>query len=115
DEKVLVDDCRKQNRNAQKILYESYLKKMLPVALRYLKSEDDALEVLNDAFLKVFLKIAQYKAEGSLESWIKRIVINASIDFVRRNKSYKSNFIRTDNFIQENESEELNETALTAI
>ena len=71
---------------------------MLPITLRYLKSEDDALEVLNDAFLKVFSKIGQYKAEGSLESWIKRIVINASIDFVRKSKSYRANFIPTREF-----------------
>jgi RNA polymerase sigma factor (sigma-70 family) len=98
DEKVLVEQCRKQNRNAQKILFESHFKKMMPVCLRYLKNEDDALEVLNDAFLKVFAKISQYKSEGSLEGWIRRIVINASIDFVRRNKTYRANFIHTNEF-----------------
>jgi len=113
DEHVLVYECRKQNRNAQKILYETYYSKMLPIALRYLKSEEDAMEVINDAFLKVFSKIAQYKAAGSLESWIKRIVINASIDFVRRNKSYKSNFIRTGTFYQQDEAPEENENELT--
>ena len=70
----------------------------MPICLRYLKSEEDSLEVINNAFLKVFDKISQYKSEGSLESWIKRIVINSTIDFVRSNKSYKENFIHTNEF-----------------
>jgi RNA polymerase sigma factor (sigma-70 family) len=98
DEKILLEECRKQNRNAQKMLYETHFKKMMPVCLRYLKSEDDAREVLNDAFLKVFSKIHQYKSEGSLGAWIKRIVINCSIDFVRSSKSYRANFIHTNEF-----------------
>src|SRR5689334_22792265 len=79
DEKILVQQCRAGNRNAQKILYERHYPKMLPVTLRYLKNEEEALEILNDAFLKVFTKINQYKSEGSLEGWIRRIVINTSI------------------------------------
>jgi RNA polymerase sigma-70 factor, ECF subfamily len=98
DEKALAEQCRKQNRHAQKVLFDKYFNKMMTVCLRYLKSEEDALEALNNAFLKVFSKINQYKSEGSLESWIKRIVINASIDFVRSNKSYRANFIQTNEF-----------------
>ncbi len=71
---------------------------MIAVCVRYLKSEDDALEVINDAFLKVFSKLKQYQKAGSLEGWIKRIVINSSIDFVRSNKEYKSKFTFTDEF-----------------
>ena len=70
----------------------------MPVCLRYLKNEEDTLEVINTAFLKVFHKLHQYKAEGSLESWIKRIVINCTIDFVRSNKAYNDNFIHTNEF-----------------
>ncbi len=98
DEKGLVEQCRKQNRNAQKILYEKYYHKMMAICVRYLKSEEDALEVLNNAFLKAFAKIKQYKSEGTLEGWMKRIVINSSIDFVRSNKEYKNKFILTNEF-----------------
>jgi RNA polymerase sigma factor (sigma-70 family) len=98
DEKALLEQCRQQNRNAQHLLYNTHFNKMRTVCLRYLKSEEDAAEVLNNAFLKVFSKINQYKSEGSLESWIKRIVINSAIDFVRSNKSYRSNFIHTNEF-----------------
>jgi RNA polymerase sigma factor (sigma-70 family) len=98
DENVLVEQCRSQSRSAQKNLYELYSGKMLTICLRYLKNEDDAMEVLNNAFMKVFAKITQYKAEGSLEGWIKRIVVNSAIDFVRSNKTYKKKFILTDEF-----------------
>lgn len=98
DEGVLLEQCKKQNRGAQKILYDTYFKMMMPVCLRYLKNEEDAMEVLNNAFLKVFSKISQFKSEGSLSSWIKRIVINSSIDFIRSNKSYRSNFVQANEF-----------------
>src|SRR5260221_4315120 len=98
DEKALIEQCLKRNRSAQKILFDTYFNKMMTICLRYLKSEYDALEVLNNAFLKIFAKINQYKSEGSFEAWIKRIVINSSIDFVRSNKSYRKNFIHTNEF-----------------
>ncbi len=98
NEKELVEQCQKQNRNAQKILYDKYHGKMRAICMRYLKSEEDAFEVLNSAFLKVFSKIKEYKAKGSLEGWIKRIVVNASIDFIRSNKEYKNKFILTNEF-----------------
>ncbi len=98
DEKVLVEQCLKQNRNAQKILYDKYYKTMIAVCVRYLKSEDDASEVLNKAFLKVFAKLKQYRSEGSLEGWIKRIVIHTAIDSVRSNKAYRNKFIHTKEF-----------------
>jgi RNA polymerase sigma factor (sigma-70 family) len=98
DEDILLEQCRNQDRRAQKIVYEMHFKKLMPVCLRYLRREDDALEVLNDAFLKIFSKINQFKSEGSLEAWMKRIVINSSIDFIRKNKSYRSNFIHTNEF-----------------
>ncbi|HKR06302.1 MAG TPA: RNA polymerase sigma factor [Bacteroidia bacterium] len=108
DEKVLVEQCRKRHRYAQKILFDKYFNKMMTVCLRYLKNEEDALEALNNAFLKVFAKINQYKSEGTLEAWIKRIVINSSIDFVRSNKLYRANFIHTNEFRLYGEPEEEN-------
>ncbi len=106
DEDGLVEQCKKQNRNAQKILYEQHFNKMMAICLRYLKNEDDAAEVLNNAFLKAFAKIKQYKSEGSLEGWLKRIVINSSIDFVRSNRAYRDKFIYTNEFALYGSSEE---------
>src|SRR5688500_10228316 len=105
DEHTLIQECLKQNSSAQKILYKKFFPKMIAVCLRYLKNREDASEVLNSAFLKVFEKLKQYKSEGSLEGWIKRIVINSSLDFIRRNKTYRNKFILTDEFQSYSSSE----------
>lgn len=106
EEKTLVELCRIKNRHAQKALFETYSKKMLPICLRYLKNDEDSLDVMNQAFLKVFEKISQFNAEGRLESWIKKIVINTTIDFIRSSKSYKETFIYTNDFQNTNEPAE---------
>ncbi|MEO5675557.1 MAG: RNA polymerase sigma factor [Chitinophagales bacterium] len=98
DNEGLIEQCKKQNRNAQKILYDQHFNRMMAICMRYLRNEEDASEVLNNAFLKVFSKISQYKSEGSLEGWVKRIVINCSIDFVRSNKTYREKFLHTNEF-----------------
>lgn len=98
DENTLLEQCRQQNPAAQKYLFEIYNKKMLTVCLRYIKNDDDAQDIINNAFLKVFLKIKQYKAEGKLETWIKRIVINTTIDYIKSDKSYRKNFINANEF-----------------
>lgn len=71
---------------------------MYAVCLRYFRNEEEVSEVLNKAFLKIFDKIEQYKAEGSLDAWIKRIVINTAIDYIRSNKEYKKRFIDIEEF-----------------
>ena len=98
DEHTLLQECLRENINAQKILYKKFFPKMIAVCLRYLKNKEDASEVLNNAFLKVFEKLKQYRSTGSLEGWIKRIVINTSLDFIRSNKSYREKFILMDEF-----------------
>src|SRR5438105_1112105 len=112
DEHTLIEECLRQNNNAQKILYKIFFPKMIAVSLRYLKNKEDSLEVLNTAFLKVFEKLYQYKSEGSLEGWIKRIVINTSLDFIRSNKTYRNNFILTDEFLAHGSAEEPSQNAV---
>lgn len=85
---------------------------MIAVCLRYLKNREDASEVLNTAFLKVFEKLKQYKSEGSLEGWIKRIVINSSLDFIRSNKAYKNKFVLTDEFSLYGSPEKIDQSAI---
>lgn len=98
NEQQIIDSCCNNNPHAQKMLYDLNFKKMFAICYRYLKNEDEASQVLNEAFLKVFDKIKHYKPETKIEYWIKRIVINTVIDYIRKNKSYKANFITTDEF-----------------
>ena len=87
-EEVLIQNCIRHDRNAQKTLFEKFSGKMMTVCLRYINNKDDASVILNTAFMKVFKSISQFKTDGSLEGWIKRIVINCAIDFIRADKSY---------------------------
>jgi len=85
----LIQGCRQKNRLAQKYLYQRFYGKMLGISMRYTKQKSEAVDVLNQAFLKVFEKIDLYEPTGSFSGWIARIVFNTSIDFVRRNTLYK--------------------------
>ena len=83
----LIEGCRKGDQLAQRTLYDIYSRRMFGVCLRYCNNREEAEEVLQEGLLKVFNKIADFKKEGPLESWIKRIIINTALDFYRRNKN----------------------------
>ena len=84
----LIHGCRAQDRLAQKYLYQRYYGKMVVICKRYTSNEDEAIDVLNRAFLKIFTAIGDYKATGTLSGWMARIVFNTSIDHIRRNQRY---------------------------
>lgn len=75
--------CKQNDRKAQMELYTQYCDAMYSVALRYVKNEDDAEDVVQEAFIKAFRKLDQYRAEVAFGAWLKRIVINKSIDFLK--------------------------------
>lgn len=78
--------CQAKEEWALKKLYEDHYSVMLPVCMRYASCEDDALDILHEGFIKVFRYIAKYQAGTSLGSWIRRIMINTSIDYYRKEK-----------------------------
>ncbi len=88
-EQDLILGCRKEHPLAQKYLYQKYFGKMLGISMRYTSNRDEAVEVLNTAFFKVFTCIHQFKEPGSFGGWVARIVFNCSIDHVRKQVSYK--------------------------
>lgn len=83
-EKTLIKDCLAFNRDAQKRLYDLYSEKMLGVCRRYTKSYEDAEDVMISGFFKVFTKMHQYSNNGSFEGWIRRIMVNESLMFLRK-------------------------------
>jgi RNA polymerase sigma factor (sigma-70 family) len=87
DEEELISKCRKYDRHAQKELYEKYASKMYTLCLRYVKDEAEAEDITISSFVKVLDRIDQFKGEGSFEGWIRRIVVNESLTYIRRNKS----------------------------
>jgi RNA polymerase sigma factor (sigma-70 family) len=86
DDVTLIKECSRGNAKAQRALFDKFAPKMLAVCMRYLKNIDEAEDALQDGFVKVFQKIPEFKMEGSLEGWIRRIMVNNSLDAIRRNK-----------------------------
>ena len=94
----IIAGCRKNERLAQKALYEKYFGRMMGIARRYIKDNEDALEVVNMGFLKIFNNINQFKGIGSFEGWMSKTIINNSLDFLRANKAYEEQIQLDKNF-----------------
>jgi RNA polymerase sigma-70 factor (ECF subfamily) len=80
-----IEGCRKGNPKSQEMLYKHYYGYAMSICLQYSKKEEETVEILNDAFFKIFTKISQYDKEQSFKSWIRKIIINSAIDYYRKN------------------------------
>ncbi|MGZ3931412.1 MAG: RNA polymerase sigma factor, partial [Bacteroidia bacterium] len=85
-DKGIISGCLAGKREYQKMLYDTYGPKMLYVCLRYTKNKDEAQDVLQEAFIKIFRSLHTFKHEGSFEGWLRRIVVNCSLEFLRNKK-----------------------------
>jgi RNA polymerase sigma factor (sigma-70 family) len=88
DEQRLAQGCAANRPAAQEELFNRYYRKMFGVCLRFVKDRDQAEDVLQDGFIKVFKKIGDYKGEGSLEGWVRRIMVNCAIEHYRKNNRF---------------------------
>jgi len=82
--KDLIEACVKGDRQAQRNLYDLFSKRMYMVCLRYTKSQQEAEDVLQDSFIKIFRNLKGYRGESRLDYWIKRIVINTALNSQRK-------------------------------
>lgn len=98
--------CASGDRKAQERLYRLFYGRMLPVCLRYAKDSELAKDLLQDAFIKVFSKIKSYDGVGSLEGWIRRIVVNNAIDEFRKKKNDFFLMESIENFSETEEEED---------
>lgn len=89
DHYKLVKDCLAQKPEAQRQLYEHFSESMLGICYRYTKSLKDAEDVLQEGFMKVFRNLSQFKNEGELGAWIRRIMVNTALNFLKRNRKYQ--------------------------
>ena len=87
-EAELVDGCKRKRPLYQKALYQQYYRKMLGVCLRYTDHKDDAEDVMQDGFIKVYQHIGGFKSKGSLEGWIRRIMVHTAIEHYRKRSRY---------------------------
>lgn len=93
NEGELIRACAKRDGKAQRELYEMYSSKMYGICYRYVRDPMHAEDILVTSFMKIFDKIDQFKNEGSFEGWIRRIIVNESLSYLRRNRSM---YIETD-------------------
>jgi RNA polymerase sigma factor (sigma-70 family) len=96
DQHKLVKDCLRERLPAQRQLYELFAPQMLGVCYRYTKSVTDAEDVLQEGFIKVFRNLHQYKGEGELGAWIRRIMVTTAINYLKRNARYQSELVFPD-------------------
>ena len=82
-EEEIIAGCRQKNRTLQEHLYKSYYSMFLKVCARYAKSMEDAEQLLNDGFLKVFTQIDKFSNTGSFGGWMQRIMVNTCLDYLR--------------------------------
>jgi len=85
----LIRDCLKEKPEAQRQLYAQFAETMFGVCYRYTKSVKDAEDVVQEGFVKVFFGLKQYKQEGELGAWIRRIMVNTALNFLKRNRKYR--------------------------
>jgi RNA polymerase sigma factor (sigma-70 family) len=81
----LIKRCKAGERKAQELLYKQFASKMLGVCCRYATDRMEAEDMLQNGFIKVFQKMADYRGEGSFEGWVRRIMVHSSIEYYRKN------------------------------
>jgi len=87
-EELLLEGCKQNDSSAQQELYNKYSPKMLSVCYRYAKTREDAEDMLQEGFIKVFTQIHQFESRGSLEGWILRIMVHTCINHLKKNKRF---------------------------
>ncbi|MDD2595208.1 MAG: RNA polymerase sigma factor [Bacteroidales bacterium] len=88
-ERELILKCVRQERKAQRELYDTFSARFYPLCIRYVRDRDVAKDVLQDGFITIFDKIGTYKGDGSFEGWMRRIFINTALMYVRKNDVLK--------------------------
>ena len=87
-EELMLAGCLANNAASQEALYSRFSPRMLGVCYRFSKSREDAEDMLQEGFIKVFSQIHQYRSEGALEGWIRRIVVHTCINVLKKNKKF---------------------------
>ncbi len=87
-EEAILKGCLNNNAAAQRELYNKYSSKMLAVCYRYGHNREDAEDMLQEGFIKVFLQIHTFENRGAFEGWIRRIVVHTCINILKKNKKF---------------------------
>ncbi len=87
-EEQLIERCKKQDKTAQKILYDKYAALMFAICVRYVFERSEAEDILQEGFVKIFSYIKKFEGRGSFEGWMKRIMVNTAITHYHKNSKH---------------------------
>ena len=90
EEAALIKKCIRQEKEAQKILFERYAPVLLGICRRYVPNTAEAEDILQDGFVKIFLNLKAFQGKGSLQNWMKKVMVNTAITYYHKN--YKHRF-----------------------
>ena len=108
----LIKGCIEGNRQMQEELYKRFSGKMYAVCLRYANNADDAQDLLQEGFIKVYRNLHRFRAEGSFEGWIRRVFVNSSIEHFRKKALQLSKVSdKEENTIEDTDSSALDQMA----
>lgn len=105
NEQLLVEKCIEDNRLYQEAFYKKFAPKMYSVCKNYAENRDEAMDFLQDGFISVFNNLHKFRFEGSLEAWVRRVIVYKTIETLRRKKRYNEVLSKVDN-IEYTEPEE---------
>lgn len=87
-EELMLHGCLDNNASAQEALYHRFSPRMLGVCYRFARSREDAEDMLQEGFIKVFSQLHQFRSQGALEGWIRRVIVHTCINILKKNKKF---------------------------
>ncbi|MEO8567552.1 MAG: sigma-70 family RNA polymerase sigma factor [Ginsengibacter sp.] len=87
-EEQMLQGCLKNNASTQEALYKRFSPRMLGVCYRFARNREDAEDMMQEGFIKVFSQIHQFRGQGALEGWIRRIIVHTCINILKKNKKF---------------------------
>jgi len=109
DIRKLINGCIKGKPKYQKILHQTFYSKMLAVCMRYAKNTAEAEDMLHEGFIKLYQILHKYNYQGSFEGWVRRIIVNNSLDVLRKQKNFIINVNENNEYLIDNYSPKQNE------
>jgi RNA polymerase sigma-70 factor (ECF subfamily) len=90
---LLIERCKHGHAKSQKFLYQKFAPTLMAICLRFTHNETDAEDLLQEAFIRIFLSLKNFKGEGSFEGWLKRITVNCAINQYKKNERIKKTMV----------------------
>jgi RNA polymerase sigma-70 factor (ECF subfamily) len=88
----LVEGCVRKDPKAQRYLFDTYSRRLMGVCSRYCDNREEAEDVLQEGLIKIFERIGSFRGNGSLEGWMRKIIVNTALDHFRKQKAFRNSF-----------------------